>query len=104
MPDFVKVATTDEIPPGEMKIVEVDGAEVVVANVGGKFVAFSNVCTHRGGPMGEGLLMGDVVECPFHGGQFNVHTGKVVSSPPSEPLPTYAVEVDGRDIRVEKPS
>jgi nitrite reductase/ring-hydroxylating ferredoxin subunit len=104
MTDFVKVATTDEIPPGEMKIVEVDGTDVVVANVGGEFVAFSNVCTHRGGPLGEGLLMGDVVECPFHGGQFNVRTGEVVKAPPSEPLPTYRVQVDGSDVKVEKPA
>jgi nitrite reductase/ring-hydroxylating ferredoxin subunit len=102
MGDFVKVARVDEIPPGEMKIVELDGEEVVVANVDGEFVCFSNTCTHRAGPMGEGLLMGDVVECPFHGGQFNARTGEVVSAPPEEPLPTYPVQVEGDEIMVGK--
>ena len=100
MADFVRVASVDEVPPGEMKIVEVDGEEVVVANLGGQFVAFSNACTHRGGPLGEGILTDDVVECPFHGGQFNVRTGEVVSEPPSEPIRTYQVQVDGDDIKV----
>ena len=102
MPDFVKVANLDEVPPGEMKIVELDGEEIVVANVDGGFFAFNNTCTHRGGPLGEGLLMGDVVECPFHGGQFNVRTGEVVSAPPEEPVQTYAVQVDGDEIKVAK--
>ncbi len=100
MGEFVKVASVGEVPPGEMKIVEVDGEEVVVANLGGEFVAFSNECTHRGGPLGEGILTDDVVECPFHGGQFNVRTGEVVSEPPTEPIATYRVQVDGDDIKV----
>ena len=100
MPDFKKVAGASEIPAGEMTIVEVDGEEVAIANVGGEFFAFSNTCTHRGGPLGEGILTGDVVECPFHAGQFNVRTGAVVAPPPSEPVQTYAVRVDGDDISV----
>ncbi|HET8943980.1 MAG TPA: non-heme iron oxygenase ferredoxin subunit [Dehalococcoidia bacterium] len=100
MPDFKKVASASEVPAGEMTIVEVDGEEVAIANVGGEFFAFSNTCTHRGGPLGEGILTGDVVECPFHAGQFNVRTGAVVAPPPSEPVQTYAVRVDGDDISV----
>lgn len=101
MPDFQRVASTDEIPPGEMKVVEVNGEEVVVANVDGEFVCFSNHCSHRGGPLGEGMLLdGGVVECPFHGGQFNVRTGEVVAAPPTEPIPVYPVQVDGQDVSV----
>jgi nitrite reductase/ring-hydroxylating ferredoxin subunit len=100
MPDFVRVASVSDVLPGEMKIVEVDGEEVVIANLNGEFVAFSNHCTHRGGPLGEGLLMGDVVECPFHGGQFNVRTGQVVSPPPTQPVPTYPVQVQGEDVLI----
>jgi len=102
MPEFVKVANVEDVPPGEMKIVEMDGEEIAVANVDGGFFAFNNTCTHRGGPLGEGLLMGEVVECPFHGGQFNVRTGEVVSAPPEEPVQTYAVHVDGDEIKVAK--
>ncbi len=103
MGEFVKMATVSEIPPGEMTIVELDGQEIAIANLNGEFVAFQNECTHRGGPLGEGILMGDVVECPFHAGQFNVRTGEVVSPPPAEPIPTYPVQIEGDDIKVEKP-
>jgi nitrite reductase/ring-hydroxylating ferredoxin subunit len=100
MPEFVRVASASEVPPGEMKIVEVNETEVVLANIDGKIVCFSNACTHHGGPMGEGMLEGDVVECPFHAGQFNAVTGEVVGPPPDEPLPTYEVQVDGDDVSV----
>ncbi len=100
MPEFVKVASTSDIPPGEMLIVEVDGEEIAVANLDGEFVAFQNACTHRAGPLGEGILTGDIVECPFHAGQFDVRTGEVVAPPPTEPIKTYAVQVDGTDISV----
>lgn len=101
MPDFVRVASASEVPPGEMKIVEAGEKEVVIANIDGEFVCFSNECTHRQGPMGEGMLLeGGIVECPFHGGQFNVRTGEVVAAPPDEPLPTYEVQVDGDDVSV----
>lgn len=100
MGDFERVASVGDVPPGEMIVVEVGGEEIAVANVDGEFYAFSNTCTHRGGPLGEGLLMGDVVECPYHAGQFNVRTGEVVAAPPSAPVKTYPVQVDGEDIKV----
>ena len=100
MGDFMRVAGTGDIPPGEMIVVEVDGEEVAIANVGGEFFAFSNSCTHRGGPLGEGILTGDVAECPLHAGQFNVKTGEVVAPPPTEAVHTYPVKVAGDDISV----
>jgi len=103
MSEFVKVGSVDEIPPGEMKIVEVGGQEIVLANVGGDIFAFSNECTHRGGPLGEGLLMDGVVECPFHGGQFDVKTGEPVAEPPTEAVSTYQVRVEGGAIMVLQP-
>lgn len=101
MAEFQSVATKGEVPPGEMKIVEVNGQEVVVANVDGEFVCFSNSCTHRQGPLGEGMLLpGGIVECPFHGGLFDVRTGEVKGPPPTEPIATYPVKVEGEEISV----
>ncbi len=100
MSEFIRVAGTHDIPLGEMMVVEVGGEEIAIANVGGEFFAFSNSCTHRGGPLGEGILTGDIVECPFHAGQFNVRTGEAVSPPPTEPVRTYPVRVEGGEIRV----
>jgi len=102
MAEFVRVASAGDVPAGEMLIVEVEGEEIVLANVDGQVYAFGNGCTHRGGPLGEGLLEGDEVECPFHQGRFNVKTGEAVQEPPAEPIPTYEVQVDGDDIRVAK--
>jgi len=100
MAEFVKVASASAIPPGEIEIVDVGDKEIAIANLGGSFVAFQNDCTHRGGPLGEGILTGEVVECPFHAGTFNVRTGEALSAPAEEPLKTYAVQVDGDDIKV----
>ena len=102
MAEFVRVAGRGDVPAGEMLIVEVEGEEVVLANVDGEIYAFGNGCTHRGGPLGEGLLEGDEVECPFHQGRFNVKTGEAVQEPPTEPVPTYQVQMDGDDIKVAK--
>jgi len=102
MAEFVRVASVGEVPPGEMKIVEVNGKEIVLANVAGEIVAFGSECTHKGGPLGEGNLTDDVLECPWHGGRFNVRTGEVMGSPPSRPIATFQVQVTGDDIAVAK--
>lgn len=98
---FQKVANANDIPAGEMEIVEVNGEEIVIANLGTKFVAFQNDCTHKQGPLGEGILEGNVVECPFHAGQFNVETGEVIASPPEEPIKLYPVQVEGDEISID---
>ena len=100
MAEFVRVAGVSDVPAGEMLIVEIEGEEIVLANVDGQIYAFGNGCTHRGGPLGEGLLEGDEVECPFHQGRFNVKTGEAIQEPPTEPVPTYRVQVEGDDILV----
>ena len=102
MAEFVRVAGRGDVSAGEMLIVEVAGEEIVLANVNGEIYAFGGECTHKGGPLGEGLLEGDEVECPFHQGRFNVKTGEAVQEPPTEPVPTYEVQMDGDDIKVAK--
>lgn len=95
---FVKVATASEIPDGEMKIV-CDG-EVVVANVGGRFHAFGNVCPHAEGPLGEGFLDGHTVECPWHNGQWDVTTGKGLTAFATTDIRLFEVRVTDGDVEV----
>ena len=102
MADFMRVASVGDVPAGEMLIVQLDGDDVVLANVDGQFYAFGGECTHRSGPLGEGILEGDTVECPFHQGRFNVKTGEVVDSPPDSPIPIFQVQVEGDDIKIAK--
>ena len=63
-------------------------------NVDGEFFVTDDACTHGPGSLSEGYLDGDVIECNFHGGQFNVRTGEVISPPCMVPVKTYAVTVE----------
>ena len=101
--DFVKVAQADEIPSGRLKLVDVHGERVAIANVDGSFFAFTDECTHDGGPLSDGDLEGDVVTCPWHFSRFNVRTGEIVDSPAEEPVQVYAVRVEGDEIYVGGP-
>ncbi|HEY1860713.1 MAG TPA: Rieske 2Fe-2S domain-containing protein [Gemmataceae bacterium] len=67
----------------------------------GAFYAIDNTCTHRGGPLGEGALKGDIVEWPWHGAQFNVMTGAVTAPPARTGVRSFSVKVEGSDVLVE---
>ncbi len=99
--DFVKVADTKDIQPSQMKEVEVNGENICVANVEGKYYAIGSICTHEGGPLADGTLEGYEVECPWHNSKFDVRTGEVTSPPASEPEPAYEVKVDGNSILIK---
>ena len=127
---LVEVAKIDEIPSGNMKHVELDGKEIVVANLDGKFYAMDDRCGHMNALLSMGNISNEgTVTCPFHGARFDMNTGKKVKEPvltPSqemEPLPktwqnymehagqlmshiktydqqTYDVLVDGNRIKI----
>ena len=100
--DFVKVAETKDIQTSQMKEVQIDGQDICIANVDGKYYAIGNVCTHEGGPLADGRLEGYEVECPWHQSKFDVRTGEVTSPPASESEPTYEIKVDSNSILVKK--
>ena len=100
--DFVKVAETKDIQTSQMKEVQIDGQDICIANVDGKYYAIGNVCTHEGGPLADGRLEGYEVECPWHQSKFDVRTGEVTSPPASESEPTYEIKIDGNSILVKK--
>ena len=100
MGDFVRVAGTGEITPGGGIVAEVNGQSIALFNVDGTFYAIDNTCAHRGGPLGEGELEGDVVTCPWHAWQFNVKTGISINNP-SACVKRYPVQVEGSDIKVQ---
>jgi len=100
--NFVKVADIKEILPSKMKEVQVDGENICIANVEGKYYAIGSICTHEGGPLADGTLEGYEVECPWHGSKFDVRTGEVTNPPASEPEPSYEIKVDGNSILIKK--
>ena len=97
---FVTIAKTTDVAPGSVKYVEVEDYRLAICNVGGVFYCIEDVCSHDGGPLDQGHLEGDVIECPRHGARFNVTSGKVTRMPAVAPVETYAVRVEGTDIKV----
>lgn len=116
MGEFVKVAETEEIRPGQMKLVALGRRPIVVANVDGEFFAFHDICPHEGESLHRGVLWGDEIDCPRHHYLYNVRTGENryprTIYPPEmrrryakqvRPMRTYRVRVVGRDVLVERP-
>ncbi len=97
----VKVGEVAELEPGEGKTVEVDGVSLALFNVDGTYFAIANACTHVGGPLGEGSLIGKEVTCPLHGAQFDVTCGKALSGPASGDAKSFPVSLVGNDVFVE---
>ena len=99
MPDVERVASREEIPQGQGKVVEIAGRAIALFNVDGKFFAVDNTCLHQGGPLGEGHLQGAVVNCPWHMWGFNVTTGLCEVNPEFK-LQTHPVKLEGEEILV----
>ena len=100
MEGFSRVARREEVAPGEMKLVKVGDEQIVLANLGGRIVAFSNTCPHAGCDLVYGVLGGEELECDCHGSLFNVSSGAVLQGPALEPLTLYAVRLEGNDLLV----
>jgi nitrite reductase/ring-hydroxylating ferredoxin subunit len=94
------VAKLDELAPGQMKWVAVNGDRRVLANVEGTFYAISDVCGHRNAPLSRGKLQGYLIECPLHFAQFDIRTGELVSGPVSMAVPVYEVRVEDEIVYV----
>ena len=94
------VCKTSDIKPGQLKAIEVDGIIVTVANVDGTFYAFSDECTHGGCSLSQGDLWGTVINCPCHGGQFEMTTGEAIGGPVFDPITVYPVVVNGDELRI----
>jgi nitrite reductase (NADH) small subunit len=97
MAQWVRVATTSELPAGSSKEVEVDGRVVALFNVSGRILAMDGICPHQGGPLVEGEIEGSSVTCPWHGWQFDLESGRNVYDP-SLAQCTYEAKVEGADI------
>jgi 3-phenylpropionate/trans-cinnamate dioxygenase ferredoxin subunit len=98
---FVPVAKVSEIPePGKL-LVEIDERLVVVVHTGGQFYAIDDVCTHDGGPLGEGQLAGFTIACPRHGAKFDVRDGRALTMPATKATGSHQVKVEGDTVFVK---
>ena len=97
---FMTVAKVGEIPEGGVKVVRVDEDPVAVFHVGGRYYAISDLCTHDGGELADGILDGYVVECARHGARFDIRTGAALALPATAAVPMHAVRVIGDEVQV----
>jgi nitrite reductase/ring-hydroxylating ferredoxin subunit len=99
----IDLCSAEEVAPGTARKVETGELTLAVFNVDGDFFVTDDMCTHGPGSLSEGYIDGDVVECNFHNGQFDIKTGAVVSPPCMVPIKTYpALVVDGK-VTIEVP-
>jgi len=97
---FVTVAKVGDLKPGEMTYVEVGDDPVCLINLDGEYYALSDICTHEEASLSDGTIEGDEIECPLHGGAFNIRTGEPVAFPVVVPAETYRVRVVGDEVQV----
>lgn len=100
MTDFVRVASLRDIPDPGKQLVEVDERLVVLFHVGGQFYCIDDVCTHDGGPLGEGTLAGYTIACPRHGAKFDIRDGRALTMPATQNTVVHEVKVEGDDVYV----
>ncbi|MCI0349244.1 MAG: Rieske 2Fe-2S domain-containing protein [Acidobacteriales bacterium] len=94
------VLNRSELSDGQMLLAKIAGERVVVGRCAEGFFAFSDHCTHRGGPLYDGALVGCTVQCPWHGSQFDITTGRVVAGPAKSKIKLYQTEIRGNEVYV----
>ena len=97
---FVTVAKTGDLKPGEMTYVEVDDVPICLINLDGEYHALNDVCTHQEASLSDGTIDGDEIECPLHGGVFDIRTGAPVAFPVVVPVEKYRVRVVDDEVQV----
>jgi len=101
MTSSIELCSADDVPEGSALRVEAGTLTLAVFNVEGEFYVTDDACTHGPGSLSEGYIEGDVVECNFHNGQFNIRTGEVVSPPCMIPIKTYPTRVESGKVVID---
>jgi nitrite reductase/ring-hydroxylating ferredoxin subunit len=100
---FHRVAAAGDIPEGEPLRVKIEQWEIAVFKLDGEYYAIDDVCTHAYALLSEGFVEGDVIECPLHGGRFEIKTGKAVAAPCTVDVRTYPVRCENDAVLVGIP-
>ena len=100
---MIRLCRTADVPPGTALAIEIPGQDAVaVYNVDGTFYATDDRCSHAEASLGEGILTGPIIECPFHGGTFDVRTGAAVDLPCTKPVRASVVTVRDEEVWMEE--
>lgn len=101
MGEFVRIAKVDDIPDPGKRIFEVQDRFIVIFHVNDRFWALDDLCTHDGGPLGEGVLDGYEIACPRHGAKFDIRDGRALTLPATRPTVAHSVRVENGDVLVK---
>ena len=101
MPTVVKLTSESNLPgPNEAKEFPCAGKDICVANVNGSYSAMDNICLHRGGPLGQGLIENGKLVCPWHAWAWGPKTGEAAHNP-SAKVAVYPLKIENGDVLVE---
>ncbi|HEX8510406.1 MAG TPA: Rieske 2Fe-2S domain-containing protein [Propionibacteriaceae bacterium] len=101
--DWTYAAQESEVTEGDLTMGAVNGVPLVLTRLaGGRIVAYADRCSHRGGPLHEGQLVDDCIECPWHQSRFSVEDGAVMQGPATRPQPAYEVRVQNERVEVRR--
>jgi nitrite reductase/ring-hydroxylating ferredoxin subunit len=103
-PRRIDLCAADEVPPGTMKLCEVEDETVLVVNLAGQFHATQGVCSHEYFELDRGALTGDSILCTLHMSRFSLLDGEVIDPPAELPLAIYAVVVEGGRVLIDVPA
>jgi nitrite reductase (NADH) small subunit len=98
---FTRITTQSDLPPiNEAKEFSCGDKTICIANVNGEYFAMDNVCLHRGGPLGQGMIEGGKVVCPWHGWAWDAKTGQADQDSRMR-VAVYPLKIEGGDVLVE---
>ena len=100
MTDWIDVCAASAVADNENIVVDVDGTDVAIFKLDGKFYAIEDVCTHDGAEIASGELEGDEIICPRHGARFCVKTGAVKCAPAYEAVDTFPVRIEEGQLQI----
>lgn len=96
------VCNQSELADGQAMLVHIGGERIAVARCSEGIFAFSDRCTHKGGPLSDGAIVGCAVQCPWHGSQFDIRNGRVIAGPAEDHLKTYAIEITAGEVYIRR--
>ena len=99
--DWVTVAQRSALKPGDVLGVQVKDKEIALYDLEGTLYATENTCTHAYAYLSDGWVDGDIIECPLHGGRFEIKTGKGLGPPIDCDIKTFAVRIEGESIQIK---
>lgn len=100
---FVPVADVTDVPDGTMKMVQVDGTDILLVNLGGRIRAMQGTCSHEYFELDQGFLTGDSLTCALHLSRFDLDTGEALDPPAEQPLAMYPVHIEDGRVLLELP-